>query len=220
MMSPLCLAVPARAQLSAGVSLESDYRFRGISLSDARPTLSMNVAYDHVSGVYAGAAVIAEDTTYAGVQALGFIENIGYATRRDGGWFWDIGINNQSMTKYAESKYSPGYTEIYTGISMRNVSVHVYYSPKYFLGGASAVYFDLNGNFRPADQWRLFGHIGAWAPLQGPSGRRERYDLRVGVAREFGRCEIRLALTGASPIPPPRTSRNGPAVVVGGSYFF
>ena len=41
--------------LSANVTLVSDYRFRGVSLSDRRPALQGGVEYSHQSGFFGGA---------------------------------------------------------------------------------------------------------------------------------------------------------------------
>ena len=55
----LLAAAPAIAEptlkLSGGVTLVSQYRFRGISLSDERPTLQGTINLNHDSGLYGGA---------------------------------------------------------------------------------------------------------------------------------------------------------------------
>jgi len=54
----LCLASPIAARnvdVSASVSGVSDYRFRGISLSDEDPALQASLGVDHESGFYAAA---------------------------------------------------------------------------------------------------------------------------------------------------------------------
>jgi uncharacterized protein (TIGR02001 family) len=158
-MLPLCLATPAMAQISASASLASDYRFRGISLSDGRPALTANLAYDHSSGAYAGVSVIGIDTPHDGAQMLGHIEYIGYATRKSRGLSWDVGLHNEDLTAYADRKYVFRYTEVYAGLTSNNISTHLYYSPNYLKPGASILYADLDGALRPAPQWRLFGHV-------------------------------------------------------------
>ena len=47
-------AVASETGLSANLSLVSDYRFRGVSLSDRRPALQGGVEYSHKSGFFAG----------------------------------------------------------------------------------------------------------------------------------------------------------------------
>lgn len=52
-----CLpATPANASdLSAEIGLVSDYRYRGLSLSDGRPAIQASVTFEHDSGLYAEA---------------------------------------------------------------------------------------------------------------------------------------------------------------------
>ena len=222
-MLPLCLAAPARAQISASASLASDYRFRGISLSDSRPALTAGLAYDHASGAYAGVSVIGVDTPHDGIQMLGTIEYIGYATRRSMGLSWDVGLHNEDLRAYADKEYVLRYTEVYAGVTSNNISAYLYYSPDYFKAGASILYADVDGALRPAAQWRLFGHVGVQTPL-GPAdiqpSRRERYDFRAGIAREFQRCEVDLAWTAPSPSPANQNLPSRPGLVLSASYFF
>src|SRR5439155_7805223 len=49
------VAIEALGQVSGSASLVSDYRFRGVSLSQEKPALQLNVLYDDQSGWYAGA---------------------------------------------------------------------------------------------------------------------------------------------------------------------
>ncbi len=68
----LSLARPAHAQFSGAVSLQSDYRYRGISLTERQPVVSLDLAYDHASGAYAGASAIGVNED--GLRSLGFID--------------------------------------------------------------------------------------------------------------------------------------------------
>jgi uncharacterized protein (TIGR02001 family) len=222
-MLPLCVVTPARAQISASASLASDYRFRGISLSDGRPALTASLAYDHSSGAYAGVSVIGLDAPHDGVEMLGDIEYIGFATRKTMGVSWDVGVHNENLTAYADKKYILRYTELYAGLTSSNISAHLSYSPNYLKAGASILYADLDGALRPAAQWRLFGHVGVQTPLGPPDiqpSRRERYDLRAGVAREFQRCEVDLAWTAGLPTPANQALPSRAGLVLSASYFF
>ena len=50
----LLFTATARADWSGSIALVSDYRFRGISLTDGQPALQAGVAYDHPTGLFAG----------------------------------------------------------------------------------------------------------------------------------------------------------------------
>lgn len=222
-LPPLCLAAPASAQIKASASLESDYRFRGFSLSDRRPAVDLTVAYDHGGGLYLGGSLISQDTERFGLKTLGVAEFIGFATRQQSGQSWDIGISSERFSVYSETKTPLRYTELHLGYSKDDFSAHLSYSPNYFAKGANAIYLDLNDTIRPADGWRLFGHAGLLTPVGGTpwlNDRREHLDLRAGVARQFERFELHAAATALIPGLRGDAAQSRPAIVVGASYFF
>ena len=55
----LCTASDAHAEFGGSVSLNSDARYRGHSMSDEQPALSVDANYDDPSGVYVGGSVVA-----------------------------------------------------------------------------------------------------------------------------------------------------------------
>lgn len=217
-LSLIALAGPAHAQFNGSIGLQSDYRFRGISLSSGRPVGSASLAYDHSSGFYAGAQVIGENRD--GPALLGHIEYLGFATPKTAGPSFDFGVNNESLSQYADRRYPLNYTEVYAGLIGDHLSAHFHYSPNYFRPGVNSGYVDIDGVLRPADKWRLFGHLGTTFPIGGPEGRRQRYDLRAGVARQFRNFEVQAAVTATTPAPPATTPQSPAAVVIAASYFF
>ncbi len=208
------------------MSLDSDYRFRGPSLSDRRPALSLNLSYDHASGAYAGASAIVTDARYGGVEALGFMEYAGFVKRLDDDVALDLGLSNANLKRYNADRQSDlNYTEVYAGLVGKSLNLHGYFSPNYVRSGIQTVYLDLGGVVHPWDKWRLFAHVGMFAPVNDPAkalGIRTRYDFRAGVAREFNNLELHLLWTTYGPqtirpgVAPP--SRSG--VTMGATYFF
>ena len=224
--STLGLAQPARAQLAGAqfggaLSVQSDYRYKGISLSNRGPAFTLDLTFDHPSGFYAGASTIAAPHD-GHLNSLGFIEYAGYASPRRGGVGWDVGINNQNLEyyDYAEKRYPLNYSEVYAGVISDHVSARLHYSPNYLRPGWAALYAEVDGSMKPADNWRLFAHLGASAPIGHPGGRRQRYDARVGVARRFGPFEVQASVTSTSPDPPATTPPERSAFIVGASWFF
>jgi uncharacterized protein (TIGR02001 family) len=222
---PLCLAPPAPAQVAVNIAAQSDDRFRGVSLSDGQPTLSLSVSYDHESGLYGGLTAVAVATERSGPQALGYVAYLGYAHRLDPTASWDVGVTNSDVSVYVHRKYSYNYTELYAGFTKGSISLHLYYSPNYFFEDTSTLYVDLDGAFHPIKAWRLFGHLGVLAPLGAPppaSPAGAQVDLRAGLAREFRRVELSLAWSAAAPSPvyPAiyRQPRN--AIILSATYFF
>jgi uncharacterized protein (TIGR02001 family) len=216
----LGLAEPARAQISAALGLQSDYRYRGISLSNGRPTGTFDLSYDHKSGFYAGGSAIVTDHD-GELKSLGFIEYLGYATPRRGGVSWDLGVNNQDLAYYYGDRRVPvRYTEAYVGVVGDFLSAHLHYSPNYLRPGYSALYAEVDGSLKPAQNWRLFAHLGTTAPVGDTEGRRQRWDARAGVARQLGPIELQASVVATTPNPPGQTPQGRTTVVVGASWFF
>lgn len=220
-----CLSGPARAQVAASASVQSDYEVQGVSLSNGRPVVSASASYDRPGGVYAGATLTAVFERPDGLQPLSYVVYLGYSARVGPGLSWDAGVVNTGVTEFLNNRYSKDYTEIYGGFTKNNVAFHVYYSPNYIGKIGGAFYVELNGALVPAQHWRLFAHAGM---LVGLDDRNEtpamplRGDVRAGVAREFGPLEVRLALARlqASPVFMQGYSQPRTVVLLGANYFF
>ena len=92
----LCMA-QARAQVAGSATLVSDYRFRGVSLSDDQPSAQLSIDYDQpASGWYAGGmmSTVRFDSRNA-VQLLGYA---GHARRLSADWSWDAGVRYARFT--------------------------------------------------------------------------------------------------------------------------
>ena len=195
----LGLAASAWGQTSASLTAESDYRFRGVSLSDARPALHLSLAYDHASGWYAGASIGAVELDSRQRQAalLGYF---GFARRAAAGLAWEIGASAAHFGD--DSGYD--YAEVFAGVIGERWNVRAYFSPSYFGSGTRTIYAELNGGLplslllsrllnRPP---RLFSHVGALAQLGGGApddSQRVRFDARVGLSASLDASELQLA---------------------------
>ena len=152
----LSIVRTASAEVSGTVTVISDYRYRGISLSDDDPAAQVGVTYDDARGWYAGAFVsTVKSSAYGttGVQAIGFG---GYAWRMPSGLSLEAGADYSVVT--ASPRYD--YPEAYVGFAYQNLTGRVYYSPRYLGLDSVAVYAELN--FAPPlfDNVRLLAHVG------------------------------------------------------------
>ncbi len=211
--------------MGGSASIESDYRYRGVSLTDGKPAVSLNISYDQNSGLYAGASVIGVSGAHDSVRMLENLEYIGYVARVSTRTAWDLGVTHSDFKPNSPKHLSFEYTEIYTGVIRDHLSAHVHYSPNYFGQGVSTVYVDLDGAFRPARRWRVFGHVGVLTPINesvSPGSYRERYDLRAGVAAEFKGGELQLAWTTTRPdlSYPVGHAQSRDALVIAATCFF
>lgn len=189
----LLLAIEARAQVTGSVAVVSDYRFRGVSLSDENPALQLGVAYDHTSGLYAGVFAstvsLAEQTGRNG-QLLSYV---GYARRLRSGSTWEVGAAHSTF--FSSSAYD--YPELYCGFTSGNVSGRLYYSPDYFGQGRHGLYAELNGVRPLRERLRLVGHIGV-LHVEGPgeesvSSSRNPFDIRAGIDVNLDTASVQLS---------------------------
>lgn len=184
-----CLAAPAAAEVGATVSVFSDARFRGYSLSQGRPVAVLDLAYDDGSGFYldaSGTGVFRRDGHAA---PLGLQLNAGYAKRLRSGTILDFGITNSTYSHYSLGEAARSYTEVYAGISSGGLSSRIFLSPHYSETGLWTAYGEVNGTISPARKWSIDGHVGMLVPIRTPSGGeryRSAFDWRLGVTRELG----------------------------------
>ncbi len=207
----LLLGSAAQAQLGATVSVDSDYRFRGVSLSDSKPAWRVTLNHDFMSGAYAGASAtqveLARDDRYS--QLVGYA---GYVTRPLDGRSFELGASFSHFT--GDSSYD--YLDAYAGVLAQRWGVRVHYAPDYFGRGVQVAYADANANWPLNANIRVFGHVGALVPLAGrsfgPDDRRTRVDLRLGLGATAGSLDVQLAwveATRGGPYPAVYAGRRG-----------
>jgi len=219
------LPAAARAGVAVSVAVASDYRYRGFSLSDDEPALTLTVTLDHASGAYAGVSGIGTLGGHDAPRWLGYQAYVGYAARLRPELSWDVGLTATDVTRYGDLRGPVRYGEAYAGLSWKSLSAHVYYAPDYLGQGAATLYADVDGAIRPAPHWRLFGHAGVLTPLDGGAHGRPRqptYDLKAGLAATLKSLELQLAWTELGPngayLAGERQERG--ALVVSATYSF
>lgn len=210
--------------MAGSVSLDSDYRFRGYSLSNGKPVGTAQISYDDLSGAYLNGTLTGVGS-YGGVRLLGYQANAGYAHRVGSGLSLDAGlIHSLYRYRYYGTRYSASYTEAYIGANAHNLSARLSYAPHYFRDGVSTLYGELDGGFEPRPNWRISGHLGTLGYLTAPasSDRKTRYDWQVSASRQLGRFEVHTAVSGGGPRGPflYGIHRSGTALTVGASLNF
>jgi uncharacterized protein (TIGR02001 family) len=177
------------------VSAVSDYRFRGITLSDDAPAAQAALLYDFSSGLYVGGFAstvrLAPDFT-TGLQALGLV---GYALRGPGNVSWDVGALYTDFSKPG----GLGYSDFYVGAAATEWSVRLSYSPRYFGQSYSATYVELNLTPFSEGKWTPLLHLGWLAQNAAPPYvPRSRWDGRIGLAYNFEVVTLQLSWVAAS----------------------
>jgi uncharacterized protein (TIGR02001 family) len=210
-------AMPALAQLSSSLSVDSNYIYRGLSLSRDRPDLRLDLSYDHSSGAYGGLSLIGMRDTSAGDIGLSYVGYAGYVWQPAQGPSWEAGLSDTHIHNGAEYNNA----EVYGGLITRGFTARVYYAPDYYGSHMRTLYGELGTSRRLTPHWRVFAHAGALTPLDGMY-RRERYDARAGVAVTVSHYEIETAWSRAFPLPGylSRRQGDGNALVLSASSFF
>lgn len=171
--------IQARAQLTGTATGVSDYRFRGVSLSDDRPAAQLAFDYDWpASGWYAGGMMsnVRIDSRHA-AQLFGYA---GYARRFGQDGSWEGGVRYTRFTGHE----SYAYAEAYAGLSFRHLTGRIYYAPDYFNAGYATWYAELNDSLALSGRWYAFAHAG-WLRRAGDVADyhigRFRTDFRIGI---------------------------------------
>ena len=181
-----CLCRSAHAEVSLGIV--SDYRYRGLSLTDGHPALQGGFAWDHQRGWYAG--VFASGTRIGNERGVQAVWYLGRAWRLESGRSWEAGIQSVAFT----GARTDDYRELYVGMSSDRWSGRVYYQPEAFGGYGPAAYAEINTSHPLGERWALVGHLGAgW---QGGALAsyvdRMSYDARFGVGVAVGAVHLHL----------------------------
>jgi uncharacterized protein (TIGR02001 family) len=215
----LVLATAARAQLGATIAVDSDYRYRGVSLSDSKPSGRLTLNYDAPERWYAGAsatrAVLTPSESYN--QLLAYA---GGSMPVGGGHDLELGVDGSHFIGISGYDFA----EAFAGLLAERWSARLYLAPDYYGRHVSVVYSELNAHVPLDAQSRLFAHAGVLVPIRGATGEadRTRVDLSLGAGLALRGWDLHAALVGASAGGPYPAVYNGrqAAVVLGASYSF
>ena len=209
----------AQAQLSTTVGIDSDYRYRGVSLSGSNPSPRLTVNFEGSERWYAGAsatrAALTEHDTYP--QLTAYAGWIGGAVDRANVEVGAVGSHFVGSTGY-------DFAEAYVGLLARQWSARLYLSPDYYGRGVATAYAELNAHVPIDARARVFAHVGALVPLRAVDGDagRTRGDVSVGAGFAVRGWDLHVAAVGASrggPYPAVYNGRHA-TVVVGASLSF
>ncbi len=217
------VATASTAQVSGSISLVSDDRFRGVSLTQGHAAAQLDVAYDHASGLYAGAFASNVEFDPVSGQQLQYLGYAGYAKRLQRGWSVDAGATYSDFSNDADYRY----WELHAGIESDAISARLYYSPNYFGGSIHTAYAELNGSYRLAERFKLIGHAGLLQAFAGATdqtgGNHPHADFLAGVEyrmQPFSLQVARVFSDGASSIYPVSTNHTHGVVTVRVSMGF
>jgi uncharacterized protein (TIGR02001 family) len=177
--------------LTSTVSIVSDYRFRGISLSNREPAVQGSIDVSHRSGVYAGVwGSTVADTGGAKVEvdgSIGWKGRVGPVTLDVGGagYFYPGGTGVNYFETYGYIGKSIGPAELRVGA--------VYAPVQGNLGGTDNLYLTADARVGiPKTPFTLTGSVGhEHGALAGPNG--NKWDWSFGA--EYTRAPFTLGLS-------------------------
>ncbi len=212
MLAALTLPGVAMAEeaspFSANVSLVTDYLYRGISQTGAKPAIQGGFDYAHASGFYAG--VWGSNISWisdAGVATNASVEldtYLGFGGSFAEDFTYDVGFLRYNYPgTYAAGATRADTDEIYGAIGYKWVSAKYSYSLGKTFGVPDAQgsnYFEINADFPLAEGFSLGAHAGkqtykgssaAYVAAGGPTA--TYTDYKLGVTKELGSFELGLA---------------------------
>jgi len=193
----LAPAAHAEGQISFSTAIDSDDRFRGMSLSHGRPDVRLDVAYDHGNGrgggLYAGASLAAAPGRAQRNPLIHYTAFAGWVSPPRSGVSWEGGVTHTRI----DDRERYDYDEVYAGLFTPGISLRVSYSPRYYGHDVQTLYADVSGGRQLSPRLRIFAHAGWLTRVSGDWRLRGRHDLSAGVATTLGPCELRLAITQA-----------------------
>jgi uncharacterized protein (TIGR02001 family) len=185
-------------QLSGSLSVVSDYRYRGVSLSGNDPAAQASINYDDTSGLYAGAFVSTARFAFESSREVQAISFVGYAWRLPSGVSGEVGADYALFTR----THDYDYPEIYGGFASGIWSGRLYFAPRYFGRDGNAVYGEVNAAQPLSDRFRVIAHGGVlWSKGGNPyyeSSDRATFDVRIGVGIDLDRFGVELSWVGLS----------------------
>ena len=184
--------------MSGTLSVVTDYRYRGISLSAGDPALQGSVVYDDPSGAYAGLFASNVEFAISHHRELEVLPYVGYVRRLASGLAVEIGAEYAAFTGPGEYNYP----ELYVGLSGERVSSRLYYAPRYFGRDSGAFYVELNAVQPLSDRVRVLAHAGLLVNRGNDLryGRADRtvLDGRLGIAADLPPFTLQASWVGVS----------------------
>lgn len=177
-------------------SLVSEYRYRGISQTNAKPAVQGGFDYAHASGLYVG--TWASNVSWLSDGGAGTVSNslewdfYGGYKGTVGDFGYDVGL----LQYYYPGTYPAGFTspntlEAYVAGSWKMLTLKYSHSIGNLFGAVDSKgsgYLDLTGNFDLGDGYALVAHVGHQSiPAGGGFSRGDRSysDWKVGVTKDF-----------------------------------
>lgn len=186
--------------MAGGISLQSNQMFRGETISEDDPGISLALSVDDRSGLFAGADV----EFAAGAKEPRFTASnqyAGYALRK-GKVSLEAGVIHRNYASIYDEAYTRGFFEIYAGATIGKLHLRGYVSPDYMVDGRTSYYLEANARLATVAGWRIDGHAGlSLIPrdLDDPKGGLADFeDWSLQASHSLGKFNLSLGLAATN----------------------
>jgi hypothetical protein len=174
--------------------LASDYRYRGVSLSNGQPVVQGDLGRDLPGGSYAGLFASPAQLADAGALRSQLVGYGGWARRVGSGWSLDLGASYSAFPGNPEYEF----LEWHAGLAANGVELRLSYAPNYFGDDLHTFYLEASGSFAPLDAWRdhlrCIWHAGELRPqAQGTPSLHANADAKAGLLLSWRAARLEVA---------------------------
>ena len=200
----------AGAQVTADAAIVSDYRFRGVSLSDGQAAAQAGIGVDFSSQAYGG--LFATTTRFADTAPTRLAGTVyaGLAHRLADGASVDAGATYSTFAGVVDYNYA----EVHAGYTDDRLGARIYFAPNYFGQSVRTMYAEINAARQLPRALELLLHAGALVRVSGHEGDgRLHADASLGIGATVAGVQLQLSRVfsdGADRFYPmaPSTGRN------------
>ena len=179
----------ALAQVSGQISVASDNVFRGVSISDNRPSAAAEINYDGSAGWFVGGQVAQTQFYGEGHANPEIVVDAGYAHEMSSGLSWEAGATYSTFPNFTFWNYA----EAFVGVLSENWNARLSWSPNYFGRHQRTAYAEFNYSRPLGERLRLLAHVGA---VRGDSaqntGNSRAFDASLGLGARVSNVNIQM----------------------------
>jgi len=179
------------------VAVNSNAVYRGETISDDDPAITLAVGYDNPTGFYLGA----DASVAAGAHDPLLVASSQYAgyTFKSGKTSIEFGLVHHDYRELADVDYNAHYSEAFVGLRRGKARMRIYVSPDYLKDGGPSYYGEVEAQLLKVSQWSLQGRAGlSVIPSGAPGAFDVYYDWSVQASRSLGKLDVGLGVTGSN----------------------
>ena len=196
----LSATAPARAQLATSLTLSSNLLFRGESVSQDDPTVTLAGSYDGPAGLFVGGDLAVSGG--AGAPRMAMAEQYAGIARRLGRVSLEAGVIHRDYGAIYDEAYRLHFFEGYVGLNHRRGRIRFYISPDYLRDGRNTYYLEAEARIARVSGIDLSAHGGlSLIPYDLDSGREgfiTYEDWSLAASRKVGRIELGAGIGGTN----------------------